>query len=44
MYTTKYRPNKLENIVGNKNVIKPFIRWLLEWDANDKKTKWKYLS
>jgi len=39
MYTTKYRPHKLEEIVGNKNIIKPFIRWLLEWDANDKKSK-----
>jgi len=39
MYTTKYRPHKLEEIVGNKTVIKPFIRWLLEWDANDKKSK-----
>jgi replication-associated recombination protein RarA len=39
MYTSKYRPNKLEDFVGNKNVIQPFIRWLLEWDPNNKKTK-----
>jgi replication factor C subunit 1 len=39
MYTSKYRPDKLEDFVGNKNVIQPFIRWLLEWDPNNKKTK-----
>ena len=44
MYTTKYRPNKLEDFVGNNNVIQPFIRWLLEWDANDKKTKCALVS
>ena len=44
MYTTKYRPNKLDDFVGNKNVIQPFIRWLLEWDANDKKTKCALVS
>lgn len=35
MYTTKYRPNKLEDFVGNTNIIQPFIRWLLEWDTNN---------
>ena len=44
MYTTKYRPNKLDDFVGNKNVIQPFIHWLLEWDANDKKTKCALVS
>jgi replication factor C subunit 1 len=44
MYTTKYRPNKLDDFVGNKNVIQPFIRWLLEWNVNDKKTKCALVS
>lgn len=44
MYTTKYKPNKLDDFVGNKNIIQPFIRWLLEWDANDKKTKCALVS
>ena len=44
MYTVKYRPNKLDDFVGNKNVIQPFIRWLLEWDPNDKKAKCALVS
>ena len=44
MYTVKYRPNKLENFVGNKNIIQLFIRWLLEWDPNNKKTKCALVS
>ena len=39
MYTIKYRPNKLEDFIGNKQLVQPFIQWLLEWDANNKKTK-----
>ena len=39
MYTVKYRPTNLDNFIGNKNVIQPFIQWLLEWDPNNKKTK-----
>jgi replication factor C subunit 1 len=39
MFTVKYRPKKLENYVGNKASIQPFIHWLLEWDPNNKKTK-----
>lgn len=39
MLSTKYRPNKLENFIGNKSIIQPFIQWLLEWNANDKKNK-----
>ena len=44
MYTTKYRPNKLADFVGNQKIITPFIKWLLEWDANDKKTKCALVS
>jgi replication factor C subunit 1 len=44
MYTTKYRPNKLEDFIGNKQVIQPFIRWLLEWEPDNKKTKCALVS
>ena len=44
MYTVKYRPNKLEDFVGNKSVIQPFIRWLLEWEPNNKKNKCALVS
>ena len=44
MYTSKYRPKKIEDFVGNKEVIKPFIKWLLEWDENDKKNKCALIS
>ena len=39
MYTLKYRPNKIEDFIGNKNIIQPFIYWLLEWNSNNNKTK-----
>lgn len=44
MFTVKYRPNKLEDFVGNKNIIHPFISWLLEWDMNNKKSKCALVS
>jgi replication factor C subunit 1 len=44
MYTIKHRPNKLDDFVGNQNIILPFIRWLLEWDPNNKKTKCALVS
>jgi replication factor C subunit 1 len=44
MYTVKYRPNKLEDFVGNKNVVQPFIQWLLEWNPNNKKSKCALVS
>ena len=43
MYTIKYRPNNLNNFIGNQHVILPFIRWLLEWD-NKKKDKCALVS
>jgi len=39
MFTTKYRPNKLADFVGNEKVIQPFIKWLLTWDQKNKKQK-----
>jgi replication factor C subunit 1 len=44
MFTLKYRPNKIENFIGNKNIIQPFVEWLLEWDPNEKKTKCALVS
>jgi len=44
MYTSKYRPKSLDDFVGNKNIIQPFIRWLLEWNANNKKEKCALIS
>lgn len=44
MFTTKYRPKKLMDFVGNKPIIIPFIRWLLEWDAKNKKSRCALVS
>lgn len=44
MFTTTYKPKKIEEFVGNKQIIQPFIEWLLEWDANDKKKKCALIS
>jgi len=44
MYTVKYRPNRLDDFVGNKPIIHPFIRWLLEWDPKSMKTKCALIS
>lgn len=44
MFTVKYRPIKLENYVGNKASIQPFIHWLLEWEPSKKKMKCALVS
>jgi replication factor C subunit 1 len=44
MLTTKYRPNKVENFIGNKGLIQPFIEWLLEWDSSNIKNKCALIS
>lgn len=44
MFTTTYRPRTIEDFVGNKQNVLPFIRWLLDWDANDKKKKCALIS
>lgn len=44
MFTTTYRPNKIADFVGNKHLVQPFIQWLLEWDATDKKKKCALIS
>ena len=44
MFTVTYRPKKLDEFVGNKHLIQPFIEWLLEWNENDKKKKCALVS
>jgi replication factor C subunit 1 len=44
MFTTKYRPQKIENFIGNKTLIQAFIRWLLEWNSDDIKNKCALIS
>jgi len=44
MFTTIYRPKKIEDFVGNQNIIKPFIKWLLEWESTNKKNKCALVS
>ena len=44
MFTTIYRPKKIEDFVGNKNIIKSFIQWLLEWDPSNKNNKCALVS
>ena len=44
MFTTIYRPKKVEHFVGNQIVIQPFIRWLLEWEPTNKKNKCALVS
>ena len=39
MFTTLYRPKTIEGFVGNKQIIQPFIHWLLEWNESNKKQK-----
>jgi replication factor C subunit 1 len=44
MFTTIYRPKKIDDFVGNRNIIQPFIKWLLEWNEYDKKNKCALVS
>jgi replication factor C subunit 1 len=44
MFTTKYRPKKLQDFVGNKSSIQPFIQWLLEWEPSSTKNKCALVS
>jgi replication factor C subunit 1 len=39
MFTTKYKPNNIQEFVGNKDAILTFIRWLLNWDSSKNDTK-----
>jgi replication factor C subunit 1 len=44
MFTIKYKPTVIENFVGNKQLILPFIKWLNAWNANDDKKKCALIS
>jgi replication factor C subunit 1 len=45
MFAIKYRPNKLDNFIGNREtIILPFIQWLLDWSPENKKTKCALIS
>lgn len=44
MFTTIYRPKKIDDFIGNKNIIQPFIQWLLEWEPTNKKNKCALVS
>jgi replication factor C subunit 1 len=44
MFTITYRPKRIEEFVGNKQIIQPFIKWLLEWNCNDKNNKCALIS
>ena len=44
LFTEKYRPKRLGEFIGNKNAIQPFIKWLLEWESTNKKTKCALIS
>jgi replication factor C subunit 1 len=39
MFTSKYKPNKLSEFIGNEKIIQPFTKWLLTWNLSNKKTK-----
>jgi replication factor C subunit 1 len=44
MFTTKYRPNKLDDFVGNHKLTQPFMKWLLTWDPSNKKNRCALVS
>jgi len=44
MFTNIYKPKKIEEFIGNKSIIHPFINWLLEWNPDDKKNKCALVS
>ena len=44
MFTSIYKPKKIDNFIGNVSIIQPFIEWLLEWDSMDKKNKCALIS
>ena len=44
MFTKKYRPNDPETFIGNGHIIYPFIKWILEWNPENKKEKCALVS
>ena len=39
MFTSKYRPNTIDEFVGNKLATQALSNWLLKWDPKNKKSK-----
>ena len=37
MFTTKYRPKRLQDFIGDKTHISCLLKWLFEWTITDKK-------
>ena len=35
LLTEKYKPNRLKDLIGNRNVVKKLKEWLKEWDNNN---------
>jgi replication factor C subunit 1 len=44
MFTETFRPKKLDDFIGNKSIIQPFVKWLLTWEPSNKKTKCALVS
>jgi replication factor C subunit 1 len=44
MFSIKYKPNNIDNFIGNKNILQPFIKWLLDWNPNTKNEKCALIS
>ena len=44
MFTSKYRPNTIDEFVGNKLAVQSLNNWLLGWEPSNKKTKCALLS
>jgi replication factor C subunit 1 len=44
MFSTKYKPTKLSDFVGNSKSIQPFIKWLLTWEPSNKKNRCALVS
>jgi replication factor C subunit 1 len=44
MFTSKYKPTKLDEFIGNKQAVQLLTNWLLKWDPKNKKTKCALIS
>jgi replication factor C subunit 1 len=44
MFTTKYKPSKVSDFVGNSKIIQPFTKWLLTWEPTNKKNRCALVS
>ncbi|CAM0137347.1 unnamed protein product [Umbelopsis sp. WA50703] len=41
LWTEKYKPTKIEEILGNKELVKRISNWLKDWDTNRSKFKFR---